>query len=102
VNLGVHKDFHATERLVFQLGADVDNIFNHPLLSPDANAGGGNGTFALVGDFNLRVDPTTGKLLPVAASDIIPNPFFGRLINSFTQEGIDSRRTVRLRLRITF
>ena len=102
VNLGVHKDFHATERLVFQLGADVDNIFNHPLLSPDANAGGGGGTFALLGDFNIRVDQTTGKLLPIAASDIIPNPLFGQLINSFTQEGIDSRRTIRLRVRITF
>jgi hypothetical protein len=102
VNLGVHKDFHATERLVFQLGADVDNIFNHPLLSPDANAGGGGGAFALLGDFNIRVDPATGKLLPIAASDIIPNPDFGRLISSFTQEGIDSRRTIRLRLRITF
>ena len=102
VNLGVHKDFHASERLVFQFGADVDNIFNHPLLSPDANDGGGGATFALVGDFNIRVDPTTGKLLPVAASDIIPNPFFGRLIKSYTQEGIDSRRTIRLRVRITF
>jgi hypothetical protein len=102
VNLGVHKDFHVTERLTFQLGADVDNLFNHPLLSPDANAGGGGGVFALVGDFNIRVDQTTGKLLPIAASDITPNPFFGQLINSFTQEGIDSRRTIRLRARITF
>jgi hypothetical protein len=102
VNLGVHKDFHATERLTFQFGADVDNLFNHPLLSPNANAGGGGGSFALLGDFNLRVDQTTGKLLPVAASDITPNPDFGRLISSFSQEGIDSRRTIRLRLRITF
>jgi hypothetical protein len=48
------------------------------------------------------VDQTTGKLLPIAASDIIANPLFGQLINSFTQEGIDSRRTIRLRVRITF
>jgi hypothetical protein len=102
VNLGVHKDFHVTERLVFQFGADIDNLFNHPLLSPDANDGGGGGTFALVGDFNIRVDQTTGKLRPIAASDIIPNPFFGQLIKSYTQEGIDSRRTIRLRARITF
>jgi hypothetical protein len=74
VNLGVHKDFHATERLVFQLGADVDNIFNHALLSPNANAGGCGGTFALVEDFNIRVDPTTGKLLPVSALTLFLTP----------------------------
>jgi len=103
VNLGVHKDFHATERLVFQLGADVDNLFNHPLFSPNADTGGGGGSFALLGDFNIRVDPVTGKLLPIdPAIDVIPNPDFGRLISSFSQEGIDSRRTIRLRLRITF
>ena len=105
VNLGVHKDFHFGERVTAQLGADVDNVFNHPLFSPNADAGGGGGTFALLGDFNIRVDPTTGKLLPIGQGhpeDIIPNPDFGRLINSFSQEGVDSRRTVRLRLRITF
>ena len=67
--------------------------------------GGGGGTFALLGDFNIRVNPTTGALLPIGQGhpeDIIPNPDFGRLINSFSQEGVDSRRTVRLRLRITF
>jgi len=30
------------------------------------------------------------------------NDQFGQLLNSYTQEGVDSRRTVRLRLRITF
>jgi hypothetical protein len=105
VNLGLHKDFHFGERVTAQLGADVDNIFNHPLFSPDSNAGGGGGTFALLGDFNVRLDPATGKMLPIGQGhpeDIIPNPDFGRLINSFSQEGVDSRRTVRLRLRITF
>jgi hypothetical protein len=104
VNLGIHKDFHATERLTFQFGADVDNIFNHPLFSPNADAGGGGGTFALLGEFNINVDPATGKLLPLTAADIVPDSGtdFGRLISSFSQEGIDSRRTVRLRLRITF
>ena len=102
VNLGVHKDFHFGERVTAQLGADVDNVFNHPLFSPDADAGGGGGTFALLGDFNIRVDQTTGKLLPIAQADITPNPDFGRLINSYSQEGVDSRRTIRLRLRITF
>jgi hypothetical protein len=103
VNLGVHKDYHFSERVNAQFGADVDNLFNHPLFSPDAGAGGGCGAFAWLGSFSVRVDQTTGKLLPIdAVNDVIPNPQFGRLISSFTQEGIDSRRTVRLRLRITF
>jgi hypothetical protein len=108
VNLGVHKDFHFWERVKAQFGADVDNIFNHPLFSPDAGAGGGCGVFAWLGDFNVSVDQTTGKLLPInpaetsAGGDVTRNPKFGRLISSFSQEGIDNRRTVRLRLRITF
>ena len=83
----------------------TNNIFNHPLLSPNADAGGGGGTFALLGDFNLRVDQSvgsTGKLLPIDPADVTLNPDFGRLISSFSQEGIDNKRTVRLRLRITF
>jgi len=102
VNLGVHKDFHATERLTIQFGADVDNIFNHPLFSPNSDAGGGGGEFALLGDFNIRIDPTTGALQPIQESDITRNDNFGRLISSFSQEGIDNRRSIRLRLRITF
>jgi Carboxypeptidase regulatory-like domain/TonB dependent receptor len=100
VNLGVHKTFHFGEHVNAQFGADVNNVFNHPLFSPDQGNGGGGGTFALLGDFNVNVDQKTGKLLPI--TDITPNPDFGRLITSFSQEGIDSRRTVRLRLRITF
>jgi len=42
------------------------------------------------------------KVLPIAPADITRNDNFGRLISSFSQEGIDNRRTVRLRLRITF
>lgn len=103
VNLGLHKDFHFTDRVAVQLGADVDNVFNHPLLSPDANVGGGGGTFAWLGSFNVRVDQTTGKLLPIdPVNDVTRNDQFGRLLSSFTQEGIDNRRSVRLRLRITF
>jgi hypothetical protein len=102
VNLGVHKDFHVSERVNVQFGADMDNVFNHPLLSPDSTYGGGGGPFAWLGDFTLRVDPVTGKLLPLSAADVSPNPDFGRLINTFTQEGIDTRRSVRLRVRITF
>ena len=36
------------------------------------------------------------------ADDIVRNDNFGRLISSFTQEGINNRRTIRLRLRLTF
>lgn len=102
VNLGLHKDFHVTDRVGIQFGADVDNLFNHPLFSPDADAGGGGGEFAWLGSFTVRVDPATLKVLPIAPGDITRNDNFGRLLSSFSQEGVDSRRTVRLRLRITF
>jgi hypothetical protein len=82
------------------LGADFDNVFNHPLLAPDANFGGGGGTFSQLGDFNINVDQTTGRVLPI--TDINTNPLFGQLTNSFPQEGVLSQRTIRLRLRITF
>jgi hypothetical protein len=102
VNLGVHKDFRFSDRVNVQFGADIDNVFNHPLFSPDDSAGGGGGVFAWLGSFSVRVDQT-GKLLPIdPVNDVVPNPDFGRLISSFSQEGIDNRRTVRLRLRITF
>jgi hypothetical protein len=110
VNLGVHKDFHFGERVVATFGADVDNVFNHPLWSPDNDYGGGGGPFAFLGDFNIAVDPNTfqpvlnmiddgtGTLVP----DITPNEDFGKKLQTFSQEGVDSRRTIRLRLRITF
>jgi carboxypeptidase family protein len=102
VNFGLHKGFHFGERVTAQLGADVDNLFNHPLLSPDGDAGGGGGEFAWLGSFLVRVDQTTGNVLPIDPADVTPNPNFGRLISSFHQEGVNNRRTVRLRLRITF
>jgi hypothetical protein len=99
VNLGVHKNFHFGERVAAEIGADINNVFNHPLWSPDSDYGGGGGPFAFLGDFNIGVNPTT---LQPFISDFTPNTDFGRLINTFTQEGVDSRRTIRLRLRITF
>ena len=103
VNLGVHKDFHFGERVVATLGADINNLFNHPLWSPDSDTGGGGGTFALLGDFNISVDPNTlAPFIKDPVNDVIPNDEFGRLLQTFTQEGVDSRRTIRLRLRITF
>ena len=98
LNLGVHKKFHLGERVIADLGAQFNNLFNHPLFSPDQ--GGQDGNFMNLGDFNIAVDQSTGKLLPI--TDITPNPNFGRLITTYSQEGIDSRRTVRLTLRITF
>jgi hypothetical protein len=99
VNLGVHKDFHIGERWTVNFGADVDNLFNHPLWSPDSDYGGGGGPFAFLGDFNVDVNHTT---LQPFIHDVTPNTDFGRLIQTFTQEGVDSRRTIRLRLRVTF
>jgi hypothetical protein len=101
VNLGLHKDFHFGERVVATLGADVQNLFNHRLFSPNADDGGGGGSFANLGDFSVGVDPVTLK--PFIPADLVNlNDDFGRLQNTYTQEGVDSRRTVRLRLRITF
>jgi hypothetical protein len=99
VNLGVHKEFRFLERFTASLGVDVDNLFNHPMFAPDSNYGGGGGPFAMVGDFNVGVDPATLK--PVIA-DITRNDLFGRLVQTFDQEGVNSRRTIRLRARITF
>jgi outer membrane receptor protein involved in Fe transport len=116
VNLGVHKDFHFGERVTATLGADIDNVFNHPLWSPNSDYGGGGGPFALLGDFNVSVDQTPNQtpaphLLPFLHPVVTdPNntdmtfvsPDFGKLEQTFTQEGVNSRRTVRLRLRIVF
>ena len=74
--------------------------FNHPLLAPDADFGGGGGTFSMLGDFNIHVDPATLQVMPI--TDVTPNPLFGQLTNSFPQEGVLSQRTIRLRLRVTF
>jgi hypothetical protein len=128
VNLGVHKNFVITERVAVNFGADVDNIFNHPLLAPDLNDGGGGGNFANVGDFSMAVNPnvTPGKqpsLWPISSNVPPPTPpggtaqtcpianpncyfeynsSFGQLIKSYDTEGVSARRQIRLRLRITF
>jgi hypothetical protein len=99
VNLGVHKSFQFGERVTATFGADIDNLFNHPLFSPDSDYGGGGGPFAFLGDFDIGVNPTTLK--PVLA-DVTPNGSFGRLEQTFSQDGVDSRRTIRLLLRISF
>jgi hypothetical protein len=101
VNFGLHKDFKIGERVTATLGADFDNIFNHPIRMPDLDFA--DSSFSYLGGFNIAIDPTTQ--LPMLAG-VSPNddPLlgFGRASSTFSQEGIDSRRTVRLRLRITF
>jgi len=94
VNLGIQKRFPIGERVRASIGADFNNIFNHPLVASTDTS------FANLGSFALDVDQRTGALLPITR--ITPNPDFGRLINSYSQDGIDSRRAVRLRLRITW
>ncbi|HKF49841.1 MAG TPA: hypothetical protein VKB38_20940, partial [Terracidiphilus sp.] len=113
MNLGMHKSFQVNERVALQVGADFDNVFNHPMKAPDANDGGGGGTFANLGDFYLGVDqnnaPAPGQQPALLPLDPNPdngltnyNSDFGRLYRSYSQEGVDSRRSIRLRARITF
>jgi len=95
-NLGLDKTFRIRERLRLRFGAEFNNIFNHPLRSPDFDTGTG---IANLGSFSVKVDPAT-KRVQIASFD--RNVDFGRFFDSFSQEGIDSRRTVRLTLRLTF
>jgi hypothetical protein len=101
VNFGLHKEFRFGERVTASLGADVNNLFNHPIRMPNLDFA--DGSFAFVGDFDVQVDPNT---LRPQLEDFIPNddPLtgFGRIHQTFSQEGVDGRRTVRLRLRIAF
>jgi hypothetical protein len=87
--------FQFGEAVRAELGADVNNLLNHPLLSPDVE----NTSIYTVGSFSMKVNPTT---LRPEVDQVVPNPDFGRLINSYAQENIDSRRAIRLRLRIQF
>ena len=97
-NLGLRKKFRFGERSSLEVGADFNNVFNHPLRAPTDPDAAFN--FTHIGTFFLDVDPVTGKLLPITRVD--PDPNFGRLIQSYTDEGIDNRRTIRLRARFTF
>jgi len=97
VNFGLHKDFKFGERVTANFGADFDNIFNHPIRMPNQDFG--DGSFSYLGGFDVQVNPNT---LRPEVEDVNPNPDFGRAYSTFPQEGIDSRRTIRLRLRVTF
>jgi hypothetical protein len=94
VNLGLRKYFKFTENTRLEVGVDFNNVLNHPLLSPLDPA------FANIGDFDVSLN-SSGQ--PVILPDHVNlNPDFGRNNFSFTQEGIDNRRSVRLKLRLTF
>jgi hypothetical protein len=93
VNLGIRKYFNFSETSRLEVGADFNNVFNHPLYSPLDTS------FAFLGEFNVDLDPVTHSLV---IGDVTPNENFGRNNISYSQEGIDNRRSVRLRLRFTF
>lgn len=94
-NLAISKNFKINERTQLSFRAVFDNVFNHPTFAPI-----GDDSIAWVGDFNLQVDQKTGKLLPI--TDVSLNPDFGRLYGTYSHEGIDDRRSVRLSLRLVF
>jgi len=94
VNIGIRKYFSLTEQMRLEVGAEFNNIFNHPLLSPlDIE-------FANLGDFDVSLNAAGQPV--ILPENVNRNPDFGLQNNSFTQEGIDNRRSVRLRLRLTF
>jgi hypothetical protein len=97
-NLGLRKNFRFTETTKLEIGADFNNVFNHPMKSPL------DMYFANLGTFFIKINPTTGAPeIDVARTEKEGrNPDFGKTINSFGQEGIDPRRLVRVRLRLTF
>jgi hypothetical protein len=102
VNLGIRKYFKFGEGKKLELGADFNNVFNHPLFSPPGASGdrtdGGAGTFANLGDFDIGLN-AAGQ--PVIVN-VNRNPNFGRNNLSYSQEGIDNRRSIRFRLRFTY
>lgn len=93
LNMGIRKIFRYRENVRIELGADANNILNHPLLSPD------NYDIGVLGEYTMQVNPAT---LKPEIQSVDRNPDFGRLLSSYDQEGVDSRRAFRLRLRITF
>lgn len=103
VNLGLRKYFNFSETVRLELGADFNNVFNHPLLAPDGATGdvsAPSGAFSNLGDFLISLD-ANGR--PVITPDnVFRNSQFGQNNFSYTQEGIDNRRSIRIRLRLTF
>jgi len=94
VNMGFKKFFSFNEQTRLEVGVDFNNIFNHPLLSPQ------DIEFANLGDFDVSLNAAGQPV--ILPENVHSNPDFGRNNLSFTQEGIDNRRSVRLKLRLTF
>ncbi|MEO8434777.1 MAG: carboxypeptidase-like regulatory domain-containing protein [Pyrinomonadaceae bacterium] len=94
VNLGLRKFFRFTESTKLEVGVDFNNVFNHPLLSPLSNS------FANLGDFGVALN-SSGQPV-ILPSSINLNPDFGRNNFSTVQEGIDNRRSVRWKVRLTY
>jgi Carboxypeptidase regulatory-like domain/TonB dependent receptor len=92
VNLGLRKNFRFSETTKLEVGVDFNNVFNHPLLSPLDTA------FANLGDFDIGLNSSGQPVI----TNVNLNPDFGRNIISWTQEGIDNRRSIRAKLRLTF
>ena len=96
VNLGLRKYFKFSENRQLEVGADFNNVFNHPLLSP-LDTGFGN-----LGDFLVSLNAAGQPVILNDEDHVFRNPNFGRNNLSFSQEGIDNRRSIRLKLRFTF
>jgi Carboxypeptidase regulatory-like domain len=124
-NLGVHKSFRVNDRISVKFGADVDNVFNHPMLSPASPDSYANlGTVYVMTPASLN--GTDGALLPTGEGRpagapgylqqpaLVPlnnqtvtqavqlNSAFGKNNASYSQEGINGNRDIRLIGRITF
>ncbi|MGH9754459.1 MAG: TonB-dependent receptor domain-containing protein, partial [Blastocatellia bacterium] len=96
-NLGVNKNFNFSERVKLRFGAEFNNIFNHPLRPP----AGSDNSVANLGSFNILVNQATKKV-EIDTVNVDPNENFGRFFDSFSQESVDSRRSIRITLRLTF
>ena len=92
VNLGVRKFFKFSESTKLEVGVDFNNVFNHPLLSPLDTQ------FGNLGDFDIGLNSSGQPVI----TNVNTNDNFGRNNFSFTQEGIDNRRSIRAKLRLTF
>jgi hypothetical protein len=91
--MGVRKSFRFRETMRLAVGADFNNVFNHPLLSPTALS-----NFARVGSFSVGVNAQR----QVTIGNFVANPRFGKTDETFNQEGIENRRLVRITLRFSF
>lgn len=114
INLGLHKNIKFSDRVNLMFGADVSNLLNHMLTMPTQDFAGGQWDgMANIGHFNLNTCTPTNSASVAACSgkptgtlfvnDITLNDtYFGKLTQGFNQEGVNSRRTIRFRARLTF